>query len=188
MSRIAAAILAGGEARRTGQPRQLQPCRGATLVRAMTYEICEASCDKVAVVLGAHAQRVRPEVADLPVVTLPNPLWSEGMASSIRAAVVWAVCVKADALALFACDQPKLTAKHVDRLCAAYRLERRSVGSYYAGVLGVPAVFDRAEFTRLFELAGDSGVRQVLLGANPVSVDWPEGVFELDTPGHAARL
>ena len=176
MIKIAAAILATGGSG-TVLPDALQPYGGKTRIRALTREACAASFAEVAVVVGAFAKQVRPELAGLPVVTLPNPLWLEGIASSIRVAVAWAVCIRCDALVLVGCDRPELVAGHLDQLCAAYRLTRRSVGSSSGGRVDLPAVFDSVEFPRLFDLAGDVSVGSVLVAAHPATVDWPDGVL-----------
>ena len=37
--------------------------------------------------LGAHAEKIRPVLARLPVLIADSPAWAEGMAASIRAGV-----------------------------------------------------------------------------------------------------
>ena len=181
MTRIAAAILAAGESRRLGRPKQLLPFRGTTLLRAIACEACISACDRVAVVVGAHAASVAGTVQGLPVAVVPNVLWQEGMAASIRCAVAWAVRGGSDALALLVCDQPALNAAHLDRLVAEYRVHRHPIASRYAGALGVPAVFGAAEFPQLFALSGDIGARRVLAATRPHAVDWPDGACDVDT-------
>jgi CTP:molybdopterin cytidylyltransferase MocA len=181
-----AAILAAGASSRLGRPKQLLPFRGMTLVRAIARELCSTSCDRVVVVLGAHSGNVAPALADLPVALAPNVLWSEGVASSIRCAVGWALRERCDALVLVACDQPRLTADHVEELVAVHRETRRPVASRYDGVVGIPVVFGASEFPALVALRGDTGARHVLAAATP-AVDWPDGAFDLDTPHDVAR-
>ena len=183
---IGAAILAAGGSRRLGHPKQLLPFRGTTLLRAVAREVCAARCDRVAVVLGAHAGAVAPTIADLPIAPLSNVLWSEGIASSIRCAVAWAMQSALDALLLVVCDQPQLTAQHVDRLIAAHRATGRAVASRYSDVAGVPAIFGGADYPALCGLSGDIGARG--LCAASAMIDWPEGAFDVDTPGLARAL
>ncbi len=177
---VAAAILAAGASCRLGQPKQLLPFRGTTLLRGIAREVCASSCDRVAVVLGAHCGQIAPTIADLPLALEPNLLWSEGIAASIRCAVAWAMRERCDALVLLACDQPRLTARHVDALVALHDRLRRPIASGYAGTLGTPAVFGAAEFPRLSALGGDSGARGLLAHAD--AIDWPDGAFDVDTP------
>ena len=181
MKRVAAAILAAGASRRLGQPKQLLPFRGTTLVRAITAEVCTSRCQRVGVIVGAHAAQVAATVADLPVAVVPNVLWQEGLAASIRCAVSWAVRSGTDALALLVCDQPGLTASHLDRLVAEHVASGRPVASRYADTVGVPAVFGASEFPQLFALTGDRGAQRVLGRTHARVVDWPEGACDIDT-------
>jgi len=180
---VAAAILAAGASSRLGRPKQLLPFRGTTLLRAVVREVCAASCDRVAVVLGAYAGSVAPELDGLPVASLANVLWTEGMASSIRCGVAWAVRSRCEALLVALCDQPRLTAAHLETLLQVYRRSPGPVASRYAGTLGAPAIFDRASFPALFALTGDAGASRLLASATPV--DWPDGALDVDTPEQA---
>ncbi len=182
---IAAALLAAGASRRLGRPKQLLPYRGAPLVHVIARELCATCCDRVVVVLGAHAGAVAAALADLPVALEVNVLWTEGIASSIRCAVAWALRSGCDGLALVACDQPRLHAAHVDALVALHHRRGTAVASRYAGVVGTPAVFGATEFSSLLALAGDTGARH-LLAAAP-TIDWAAGAYDLDTPDDVAR-
>lgn len=83
---IAAILLAAGESSRMGEPKQLLDWHGRPLIAAQIETLLEAGCRPVAVVVGAHAQRVRPAIpprAEVQVVT--NRGWRDGRATSIRA-------------------------------------------------------------------------------------------------------
>ncbi len=100
----------------------------------------------------------------------------------MRTATAWAIRSRCDALCLIACDQPRLTAEHLDRLVAAFeRLgECAAVGSAYGGVVGVPAVFGCQLFDGLLGLGGDRGAAAMLAGNGVGAVDWMDGVVDVD--------
>jgi CTP:molybdopterin cytidylyltransferase MocA len=179
--KIGAAVLAAGASRRLGKPKQLVSVEGQELVRRMAEVTLQSGCQPVAVVLGAHAAEVSAAVANLPVVCLSNPEWSEGMGSSVRVAAGWASGNALDALMLVLVDQLRLSSEHLDALRAASDQGQRIAASAYQGVLGVPALFPRRFFPELRALEGDSGARQLLRRDSPVTaVDWPDGVYDLD--------
>jgi molybdenum cofactor cytidylyltransferase len=168
---IAATILAAGDARHHGQPKQLVPCRGTTLIKAIACEVCASTCEHAAVVLGAHADLIAPELVGIEIAPLANPPWATHVASQLRVAIDWARQCGAGALAIVGCDQPRITAKHLDRLCASWRAAGRSVASRYAGALGLPAVIDARDFDALLH----DGL--AIVTARAAAVPWPDGAF-----------
>ncbi len=192
---IVAIVLAAGSSRRLGREKQLVPYHGKPLVRIAAEAACGVPCARVAVVVGESVHPIEVALSGLAVDLVPNPDAHEGMASSIRHGVAWAVALRADAVLILVCDQPDLTASHLASLCAVYQggTPRPSmVASRYSDVLGVPALFDHSHFDALASLQGDEGAKSLLRGAlpdaSPAFVDFPEGAFDVDTRADAARL
>jgi CTP:molybdopterin cytidylyltransferase MocA len=170
--RVVAAILANTS-------DVLLPWAGTTKLRAIAQEVGASSCERVAVVLGTSAAGVSNALTGLPVITLPNVLWSEGVAAAIRCAVAWALRSGADGLLLVHGDQARVDRAHVDSLLSAFRTARCPVASSVYGHLEVPAVFGIESFARLGSLAGDSDAR-LILRTEPIvqPVPWPDGSVE----------
>ena len=190
---VACVVLGAGGSRRLGRPKQLETYAGKPLIRHVVDEIASSSCSAVAVVLGANAAQIAPALEDLcaraPVTMLENAGWEEGIASSVRAAVTWAIARGAGALVLVLADQPLVDAAHIDRLIAAHRAGAPAAGSVYAGALGVPALFDASLFDALLALEGDRGAARVLRSCEGAAcVPWPEGAVDVDTDADAAAL
>jgi CTP:molybdopterin cytidylyltransferase MocA len=186
--RVVAAVLAAGASRRLGRRKQLLPFEGGTLLGRIASRVCQTTCARVAVVLGAAADSIAPVLADIPVEIVRNDGWEEGIASSIRCATAWARGQDATALLLSVADQPRLSVAHLDALLAGFAQHGSAIGSRYAGVLGVPAIFDRRWFPQLDALTGEHGARGVLAIAGAESIDWPDGAFDLDEPAHLPLL
>jgi molybdenum cofactor cytidylyltransferase len=186
---VVAVILAAGASSRLGQPKQLLVTSGRTLVRAIVEE-ARAICARVAAVVGegAAAAAVEATLEGSGATLVRNAASAEGMASSVRAGVGWAAGVPCEAALILVCDQPRLTRVHLAQLVAAWRRERRAVGSGYDGVIGVPALFPRCLFPRLLALRGREGARSVLRNANAIQVAWPDGALDVDTPADLTVL
>jgi molybdenum cofactor cytidylyltransferase len=176
---IAAVVLAAGASTRLGEPKQMVVLAGETLLERAVRMAREAGCSPVIVVLGASAQRIEEQCDLSDATVLVNDLWSEGMGSSVRLGVAAARDV--DGVVLMTCDQPAVTAAHLRALMAMGGV----TASAYAGKCGVPAYFPKDAFAGLLELRGDSGARDLLLGA--ATIELPHGEVDVDTVEDLAR-
>jgi CTP:molybdopterin cytidylyltransferase MocA len=178
----AAVVLAAGGSRRLGRPKQVVPWQGEALVRRAARAAVESSCARVVVVVGAAEPQVRDALVGLPVDVVSNSDWTEGIASSIRCGVAEVARGGEGAVLLVACDQPALTAAHLDRIVGSWARGACAVGSRYAGTLGIPALFDRSLFPSLLALRGDAGAKKLLGAGEVAAVDWAQGAHDVDTP------
>lgn len=180
-------ILAAGESTRMGTLKQLLLLDGKPLlVRAVEAALASPAWP-VVVVLGAHAEKIRPVLARLPVLVVENPAWAEGMASSLRTGITTLrqFSRALDAALVALCDQPAFSVDTIAQLVAAQRATGRSiVAASYAGRHGAPALFRREHFAALAALTGEEGARALLNGdpATMTAVDLPALALDLDTP------
>jgi len=182
---FAAVIVAAGTSARLGQPKQLLTISGQTLIARAADASIRAGASPVVVVLGAYENRVRIELANLPVVIVSNPKWADGMGSSIRCGVTQLIERKQnlDAILVAVCDQPHFQADTITALRTAFRGQGSIVAARYAGRDGVPVLFGRDYFGALAALHGDKGARQILNenSAHVIGVDLPELATDVDT-------
>lgn len=191
--RCGAVILAAGASTRMGSPKQLLTLSGQPLLARAVESALEAPVWPVVVVLGAHAESIKPVLAKYPVLVAENPAWPEGMASSLRVGIgmLQQFSRRLDSAVVMLCDQPALTGATIGRLIQAQCGSGRTiVAARYAGRLGAPALFLRSHFAELAALTGEAGARD-LLKAQPervLAVDLPELATDLDTPEDVAAL
>ena len=188
---VTAVILAAGASSRLGRPKQLVQFQGESLLRRAAGTACASRAREVLVIIGYDAASMRSELEGLRARVLENPLWRDGISSSIRHAAN-SLSPASDGALLMLCDQPRLTASHLDALIDAFvRKPDRPVASAYGGSAGVPALFPRALFGELLLLKGDRGAKQVLLAHREelVTLPWPDGTVDVDTaPDASAHL
>jgi molybdenum cofactor cytidylyltransferase len=152
-------ILAAGESRRFGKPKQLAEFRGQSLIRRAVAAALESVCKPVVVVLGANAEVIEPQISG-PVKIVYNSNWESGMGSSIRAGVT-AIESEVDAVILMLCDQPLITSSVLNRF--AVRAKAGLVAAEYGETAGVPALFAREFFEELKSLDGAEGAKSILI-------------------------
>ena len=186
----AAIVLAAGGSRRLGMPKQLLRRGGETLIHRAVRLAAATQPQRVFLVVGAHAGKMREAVADLRVEILVNEDWQEGLASSLRAAVGALGEDQASALIL-GCDQPALEQIHLQRLLAgAIASSSGCAATLHGRARGVPAVASAAVLDEARDLQGDRGLRGSLQGLSSDSLYLLEAVeleFDLDTPADVEK-
>lgn len=159
---IAGVVLAAGRARRFGRQKLLADLGGRPIVRHAVEQVLAAGLEEVVVVLGAESDAVAAALSGLPVRTVVNHRYSEGMASSIVCGV-GAVTPGATAIVIALGDQPTIGAGTIARLVAAWHESRRAITApVYDGTRGTPVLFDAALRSELLALSGDGGARPVV--------------------------
>jgi molybdenum cofactor cytidylyltransferase len=179
-------LLAAGQSRRLGRPKQLLEHAGETLLAKTVNAARGIDAAPVIVVVGAHAERLTPLLTDPHLTIVQNPDWSEGMASSVRhgLAVTTKRFPETDGVIIIVCDQPGLDTNILQHLIDLQRTTALSAAAAaYAGRLGTPAIFHASLFADLLKLSGDRGARQLLqeLGSLVAILPFEEGVLDIDT-------
>src|SRR5437870_11956780 len=117
MQNIGAVILAAGGSSRFGQPKQLLPFRGKTLVRTIIGAAREAGCSPVVVVTGSNGETIHPEVGHAKAVEVRNTNWQRGIGSSSRSGLQ--ACpdhaTNVQASLVLVCDHAPVTAPCIER-------------------------------------------------------------------------
>ena len=70
-----------------GSPKQLLPYDGVSLVRRAAATLRRSRCAACFAVVGAYEKAVVAELSSVSIETISNPMWEEGMGSSIRCAL-----------------------------------------------------------------------------------------------------
>lgn len=184
MKPFAVVILAAGKSSRLGQPKQLLPYAGKTLIEHAVSVALESGADQVIVVLGAYAEEVARAIQHMRVQLVVNEGWNSGMGSSIGTGI-GAVWETIDRAIVMLADQPLIGGNHL-RLIAS--VDADIVASSYAETLGTPCLFERKHFDALNSLQGDRGARDLIRAMNPVSVPLGGESLDIDTPADVSRL
>ena len=153
---IAGVLLAAGEGTRFGGPKALVEVAGIRLVDRGVALLRDGGTAPVVVVTGAV------DVAPLGVITVHNPDWRSGMASSL-AAGLGALPGSCAAAVIALVDQPLVGPGAVRRLVAAYHDGATIAVASYHGKLRNPVLLARDEWAGVLALAtGDVGARPYL--------------------------
>ena len=167
-----------------GQPKQILPFLGATMIRTVVDSALASKCVDVHVVVGAFADQISEELSELPVKIHRNPDWEQGMGTSIRCGVLAAACDPAlDAILLLLADQPFVTANIINQLIdTAESSNAPIIASAYQETVGVPSLFTRSTFHDLSHLPPQSGAKPIIeRSSGCIIIPVPEAAFDIDT-------
>jgi molybdenum cofactor cytidylyltransferase len=161
---LAGIVLAAGESRRMGQPKQLLPFGEGTILERVVDTLLTAGVGEVVVVLGHLEDRVRAVLGDRPVRAVVNASYRQGMLSSVKCGVR-AVSAEYDAILIALGDQPHIEGAVVSEVMRAYRAgDAGIVIPHYGDKKGHPIIINlqkyREAITNLPEDAGLNALMQ----------------------------
>jgi len=185
---IAGIILAAGESKRMGQPKQLIDIGGRTMLQCVADAALGSRLGEIIVVLGYQADACQASLAGRDVRVVLNREYPEGMGSSVRAGVA-ALPAGASAAMFLLVDQPGITSNAIDALLALSTSDNVVV-PLVDGRRGNPAVFGQRWYSELAECSGDTGGRAIV-GAHRealVLVEIDADLRDVDTPQDLAAL
>jgi CTP:molybdopterin cytidylyltransferase MocA len=177
-------ILAAGESRRFGSPKQLALLDGRPLLEhALSAMAAAKSVERTVVVLGSHASEIVAGVRLDGALAVICDDWNEGQAASLRAGVE-ALADLAAAIVVTLGDQPLIDPRAIDRVVAARGGGAAAVRAGYLGRPGHPVVFERELFEPARRLRGDEGARGLLatVDVRVVACDGLGSDADVDTP------
>ena len=184
---ISGLVLGAGASSRFGQPKQLLPFRGTTLLGWVIHQAELArGLDEVVVVLGRAADEIRERVDFGNARVVENPVFGEGCASSYRAGL-GAISPESDALMIILGDQPGVSPEIIDRVACEWRQTESHIAlASYRGRRGHPVLFAKPLFNKLIGLHGDKAAWKIV-DANPdlicevaLDIPFPEDIDTLE--------
>jgi len=187
-------LLAAGPSTRLGQSKQLVRIGDECLAHRSARLALSLQPASVTVVVGCQAERVGRELADLPVDTVFNRNWANGMGASINHGVR---CMPkdADGVLVMVCDQWRLQETDLKRLAAAWTADisliyvaRWREGK--AEISGPPVIFPRTLIPELKSMQEHRGARQLIDRYMDIVefVEMENAAFDLDRPEDLEKL
>ncbi|MCA1553945.1 MAG: nucleotidyltransferase family protein [Chloroflexi bacterium] len=203
MEKFAAIVLAAGESRRMGEPKQLLPWGEHTITEQIVGTLLQSPVDEIVVVVGHRADEVRAKLSNVqrpipsgagrsafrvqirPVV---NPNYRDGMLSSIKTGIA-ALAEDVRAAFIVLCDQPQLKATTLAKLRDVFeQSDKGLVVPSYQMRRGHPLLIDVRRYRdEILAIVGAPGLQQILRGHPDdilhVEFDDASVLMDVDTRG-----
>jgi molybdenum cofactor cytidylyltransferase len=179
-------ILAAGKSARLGTAKQLLNYRGKNLLQHSIDVALSSLAEQVLVVLGSEKEIIEQELDQSKIEVIANPLWENGMASSINYGLkgLKKILPKADAAIFMVCDQPFVDANLLNKLIEKHiETQKYIIASKYAETLGTPTLFHKSFFGELSSLEGDIGAKSLIKKYSNLSesINFDLGSIDIDT-------
>ncbi|WP_196778917.1 nucleotidyltransferase family protein [Lysobacter silvisoli] len=186
----AAVVLAAGGSRRLGRPKQLLNRAGESLLHRSVRLAAHTGPQHLLVVLGARHRELQDEIAGLPGERWLNPLWEQGLSTSLQLAAS-ALAQHPGPTLILGCDQPALEFAHLLALLdAAQAAPARCAVTRHGQAPGIPAVLTADWLARAPELQGDRGYGALLARVPEQQLAWlddPALQLDIDDEDDVAR-
>lgn len=185
-------ILAAGESKRFGSPKQLASWQGKPLLLSIIEKV-QACGIKPFVSLGANRDIILNNA--LLNTYLDNVIeingWSGGLSRSIAESVCFLENKDISGAVFLLADQPLISSDFYETffkivslspdelLCTAYKHTKEGIG--------VPAYFPRRFFEDLKVLEGDKGAKDILKVNDAKVLGYEDELIDIDEPGDLVR-
>ena len=193
IDKCAIVIIAAGESKRLGSPKQLLVIEDDTMLNRLVKTVNKALDLPIFLVLGANTALIKPQLPNIKLNIIENKYWQEGMGSSIRKGIQAVVdsAENFNGVLILVCDQPYITKASLQSLIQLQEEKCTPIAaSFYANVAGTPALFHKSVFPELLALKGDQGARRIILAREQelAKLHFEKGVLDIDTPEDYKQL
>lgn len=189
----AVVIIAAGESKRLGSPKQLLLLDKDSMLNRLIKMVQKAVDFPIYLVLGANAEKIKAQLPNVSLKIVENTEWQEGMGSSIRIGVQTVIdsANKHDGVLILVCDQPHLSETAIKDLISLQANKKSAItASFYANITGTPALFHQSVFSDLLALKGDQGAKRIIQERDQelAKLQFEMGVLDIDTPEDYQKL
>jgi len=183
---ISTLILAAGESKRMGKSKLLLPYQNTTIIENVIKNSLSSRSDKTVMVLGAYRKKILPLIKDLPLSTVYNPDYKQGMLSSIQCGLR-SLPLNTQAVIIVLSDQPGIPGQVIDLLIENFhRTKKGIILPTYRQKRGHPILIDFKYRDEILNLSPDIGLRALVHNHSDdileVPVDYPNILKDIDTP------
>ena len=164
MSKTAVLILAAGQSKRMGKPKQLLPYKNSNLLLEKINQFQSLEHVQVFVVLGAYFKEIFPLLREKPVKVVLNSNWEEGMGSSLSKGIELIKKKEIfDRVLITLADLPLLESSYYEELIELSKSSgKRIIQTEYEETSGVPVVFDKSLYNSLCRLKNEEGAKPLI--------------------------
>ncbi|WP_218598173.1 NTP transferase domain-containing protein [Polaribacter sp. NJDZ03] len=165
MKNIAILVLAAGKSSRMNSIKQLEKINEKTLLELTLEKIQCVYTSTIFCILGANADKIKPEIRTKDIQFIENVNFEEGLSSSIVSGIEYLKNKEFNLEGIFIllADQPAINVAYIeDMIHLFYQNKNSIIASNYGKKFGVPAIFPKKYFSNLLLIKGDKGAKEFI--------------------------
>lgn len=188
MQKLGILLLAAGESKRMGSPKQLLDFKGKKLIQHSIAQLLPLKSNNFLVVLGANQEQILPFCQFPNVRCTIHPNWEKGMGSSIAFGLNQLLDFMPDLshVLIALADQPFIETQNYQTLAQATMHNPSQISAaFYDEKVGAPIIFPKEYFAALSKLEGDQGARKIVRNIPTEQlnlVSMPQAALDWDSP------
>jgi len=165
MDKIAILVLAAGKSSRMKAIKQLLKIKNKTLLELTLEKAVQLEKTTIFCVLGAHSKKIKSETRTENITFIQNKNYEKGLSSSIVTGLKYFEKKQLffDAILILLADQPQITISFLETLVKNHKENpNKIIVTSYGNKVGVPSIFPKKYFDKLFNLKGDKGAKEFI--------------------------
>ena len=186
MIKIPQLLIAAGESKRMGKPKQLLKWKNYTLIEHQIKHLLDTD-QNVWVILGAHAELITPIINKYPINISLFENWKLGMGATIAHGIKKIIkkSPEINGILISLVDMPLISSVHLNKLIQTFSKSKNKivVSKSKDGYLSAPVLFPSIYFDDLKKIKGDQGAKKIIKknSSNLKIVDGYDLLIDIDT-------
>ena len=187
IKKISAVILAAGEAKRFGEPKQLLKWKDSTILGTVVSTFKKADFDNIIIVLGAYYELIKKKLSnELKDINIANNRhWKKGMFSSILTGLNEAIKLNSDFVLFHQGDMPFITEEVLKNFIKEAKKNKKIVIATVDNRPAHPYMIYKDYFSEILQMDGQEGMRPFIRKYFPIAekipVPYNIGKQDIDT-------
>ncbi len=159
---VDAVVLAAGESKRMGSPKQLLPFGDSSIIETVIQNVGKSAIAQTIVVLGSHFDEIFTRISKYPLTIARNRDYKKGMLSSLQQGLK-KIHNQTGSVMILLGDQPMISTTMIDLLIDAFQHSGKGIAvAVHENKKGHPVLFNVNYVSEIEKMASEKSLHDFL--------------------------